>query len=217
MIPLSITILLIVLAFVLLVIGYLLFENFFIYRHIVILKDATERGASSTITRAKERKDKKKNVTVWVLKKGRKEIPFPPIEARQSKAWGGFIVEAWEMPDGQVYYETHPEFKQNYVMTSNQKSFLTEQIQKANDRRNMSLKDLLLQFGLPVTFAVLMLITFITGAVLYKDIAEPIIEAKTLEKETQGLLNQNLIVLQELRKDVQILQQNEAQDETAPN
>lgn len=195
------------LALIVLIVGYLIWETFFVYKHRFILKKPTAEGNKVIITRARElKKDKLDGAPKWQLMKGRLKVPVPPAEARGVTAFGGFYVEAWELEDGQVQYEIHPKKVEGVeVATTNQRVMLGQQYARAERDRRRSLNDIIGQVVLPLGMFMILAIVVIIGMVQWGEINKPGLEAKEIDRQIQISLERTIGHIVELERDIQVV------------
>lgn len=191
---------------VMLIVGYIVVEQTVIFKHRYVLKQPTAEGNKAIITKAREFTDKKDGVQKWQLLKGRRIVPVPPAISRGLTNKGAFYVEAWQLEDGQIQYESHPKGVEGVeVATTNQRVMLANQFARAERDRRRGWQDIIGQIALPLGMFLVVAMVVIVGMVQWGEINKPGIEAKEIDKEIQFSLERTIKHIAEMERNIQII------------
>lgn len=188
--------------------GYFIY-NILRYKHDFIMKKPQGNSFVAYRTKAMEFKDKN-GVDYWKLKKKlfssvipKAPIPVPPNGALAINNKGKFYVEAWLLEDGQIQYESHPKPVAVDISTTNQKVLLANHIAKAESERYKSWKNIIGEKIIPLGAIFILGLVIVMGMIFWQDITAPGLQAKQISLEEHKLLNDNLVLLREIKFNIQ--------------
>jgi hypothetical protein len=194
--------------------------------------------------KAKEFKDSD-GVSYWKLLKRKDIVHCPPADAVDIDSKGHKSVEAYRTSSGEYVYikdlgqiaeapkevtdiqdpkkrgEALIKWKKDnevddvfFPLSTNQRLLYITEIKKAMMRRTKKWQD----YILPIVAIASLVIIVVSLMIFWGDIAKPALTAREMSIMEQELINQNLIILQQIKQDVQVIKEDKTGGgSTAPN
>ena len=185
------------------------------YKHTVIIREVVKGRKIIFSDKAREFEDDD-GVLWWKLLRAKKLIPAPQPEAIEINSRGKKFVEAYRTETGEYQFLSDQEkipdsFK---PFTTQQRLIMTSQIRKAEEKRRKNWTE-----HLPAIAAIGGVVVIVVCLMIfYADMAEPLLQMGKTVNHNQELRNQELKIIQEMERDIQIIKSElEIEEKKPPN